>query len=338
MKSIAKILLSVVVSVVAVACGPSTTKPTASQFKIFCDESVENILRQEVEVYEIKYPGVRISPVYTDERTILDSINAFKARVAFVPSELSDAQKRILKANDKNYYCVPMAVDAVAIIAHKDNPVIMLSVKQLGEILTGKVKDWNEISPSSMGEIKVVFDNEGSSTVRYMLEKVTGRKPFGKNIYAQKTNKEVFRAVQANKGAIGIIGVSWLSRDLSDIAKCHNYSQNEIDELEKAQLNHNIYSEELATDSVDYSKTIQVIPIRRNDSPYPYKPYQLDIYTGDYPLFRTIYAICTAPAGTPEHAFCRFITSIPGQKVLLNTGVLPSNMPPASSVNIVMDE
>ena len=72
MKSIAKILLSVVVSVVAVACGPSTTKPTASQFKIFCDESVENILRQEVEVYEIKYPGVRISPVYTDERTILD--------------------------------------------------------------------------------------------------------------------------------------------------------------------------------------------------------------------------------------------------------------------------
>ena len=56
MKSIAKILLSVVVTVVAVACGPSTTKPTASQFKIFCDESVENILLHEVELYEIKYP------------------------------------------------------------------------------------------------------------------------------------------------------------------------------------------------------------------------------------------------------------------------------------------
>ena len=64
------------------------------------------------------------------------------------------------------------------------------------------------------------------------------------------------------------------------------------------------------------------------------------VATDGYHLYclAVVYAICTAPAGTPEHAFCRFITSIPGQKVLLNTGVLPSNMPPARSVNIVMDE
>lgn len=324
-------------AIVLTSCHKRKVDPrAANDFTIYCDESVENILRQEVQVYELKFPATHIDAVYTDETTVFDSLRNLNLSVYITATELSDDQIRFLKANQRNTYCVALAVDAIAIIANADNPVDMLSIQQLADILTGETKSWNDISPSKLGEIKVAFDNDRSSTVKYMMKNVTGGKRFSANVYAQKTNAEVFKAVKANKDAIGIIGVSWLSRDLSDIAKAVNYSQNELKELENKEVNHNIYSEQEQDD--DYSETIKVVPIRKNNSPYAYKPFQYDIYTGDYPLFRTIYAICTSPVGTPQHAFCRFMTSIPGQKVILNTGVMPANVPPQRAVVIQSDD
>ncbi len=314
------------------ACGKSDKQPKETEFKLLCDESVENILRQEVQVYELKYPDVRIHAEYIDEKAIDDSIASLTRGVYITSTEMTHERRKYLEANHRNTYCVPVAVDAVAIITHKDNNVDMLSIEQLSDILTGKTKNWNEISPSKMGDISVVFDNQNSSTVRYMLKNVTGGKQFGKNVFAQKTNKDVFEMVRTHKGAIGIIGVSWLSRDLNNIAIVANYSKSELDAIENAtEVNHDMYSEK---SEADYSQAIKVVPIRKNDSPYAYKPYQYDIYTGNYPLFRTIYAVCTSPSGSKQHAFCRFITSIPGQKVILNTGVMPANVPPQRVVAI----
>ncbi len=314
------------------ACGKSDKQPKETEFKLLCDESVENILRQEVQVYELKYPDVRIHAEYIDEKAIDDSISNLTRGVYITATDMTHERRKYLEANHRNTYCVPVAVDAVAIITHKDNDVAMLSIEQLGNILTGKTKNWNEISPSKMGDISVVFDNQNSSTVRYMLKNVTNGKPFGKNVFAQKTNKDVFEMVRTHKGAIGIIGVSWLSRDLNNIAIVANYSKSELDAMENAaEVNHDMYSENSES---DYSQAIKVVPIRKNDSPYAYKPFQYDIYTGNYPLFRTIYAVCTSPSGSKQHAFCRFITSIPGQKVILNTGVMPANVPPQRVVSI----
>ena len=328
---IKNILLLAAVSALA-ACGGGGKQPAETEFKLMCDESVENIIRQEVQVYELKYPDVRIHAHYVDEKAIDDSIMALTRGVYITATDMTHERRRYLEANHRNTYCVPVAVDAIAVITHTGNDVAELSIQQLADILTGKTKNWNEISPSKLGDIAVVFDNQNSSTVKYMLQNVTDRKPLGKNVYAQKTNKDVFEMVRTHKNAIGIIGVSWLSRDLNNIAIVANYSKSELEEMETAaEVNHDIYSEQT---EADYSKAIKVVPIRKNDSPYAYKPYQYDIYTGNYPLFRTIYAVCTSPASSKQHAFCRFITSIPGQKVILNTGVMPANVPPQRAVVI----
>lgn len=314
------------------ACGNSNKEPKETEFNLMCDESVENIIRQEVQVYELKYPDVRIHAHYVDEKAIDDSIMNLTRGVYITATEMTYERRRFLEANHRNTYCVPVAVDAIAVITHTGNDIAELSIQQLSDILTGKTKNWNEISPSKLGDISVVFDNQNSSTVKYMMQNVTNRKPFCKNVYAQKTNKDVFEMVRTHKNAIGIIGVSWLSRDLNNIAIVANYSKSELNEMETAaEVNHDMYSEQT---EADYSQAIKVVPIRKNDSPYAYKPYQYDIYTGNYPLFRTIYAVCTSPTSSKQHAFCRFITSIPGQKVILNTGVMPANVPPQRAVVI----
>ena len=53
------------------ACGNSNKEPKETEFKLMCDESVENIIRQEVQVYELKYPDVRIHAYLTDREATL---------------------------------------------------------------------------------------------------------------------------------------------------------------------------------------------------------------------------------------------------------------------------
>lgn len=99
------------------------------------------------------------------------------------------------------------------------------------------------------------------------MQNVTNRKPFCKNVYAQKTNKDVFEMVRTHKNAIGIIGVSWLSRDLNNIAIVANYSKSELNEMETAaEVNHDMYSEQT---EADYSQAIKVVPIRKTTRPTP---------------------------------------------------------------------
>lgn len=323
---------------VLASCGGKTASTSSGKASIICDESVENIIRQEVQVYELKYPSAMFSVQYINEDAAIDSLLALKTQLIVVSKELTPDQVKYVESQKYRVSSMPIAVDAIAVIANKENPVEMLSVGQLADILTGRVTNWNEISPNKSGDIAVVFDHQGSSTVNYMRKKVTAGMPFTtKNVYAQKTNKEVFRAVETHKNAIGVIGVSWLSRNLTDMAISANYSKEEIAALDAAaEVNHEISSDAVEGDE-SYSEKVKVVPIRRNDLPYAFKPYQEDIYQGDYPLFRTVYAICIAPRGTLTSGFYGFLSSVLGQKVILNTGVLPANMPPQRSVMIIQE-
>ena len=157
-----------------------------------CDESVENIIRQEVQVYELKYPDVRIHAHYVDEKAIDDSIMNLTRGVYITATEMTYERRRFLEANHRNTYCVPVAVDAIAVITHTGNDIAELSIQQLSDILTGKTKNWNEISPSKLGDISVVFDNQNSSTVKYMMQNVTNRKPFCKKTCMPKRQTRTF--------------------------------------------------------------------------------------------------------------------------------------------------
>ncbi len=61
-----------------------------------------------------------------------------------------------------------------------------------------------------MKKIKVVFDNNKSSTIRFIHEK-TGVKEFSSNCYALNSSNAVLDYVSKEKNCIGIIGVDWIS-------------------------------------------------------------------------------------------------------------------------------
>src|SRR5690606_13540441 len=68
-----------------------------------------------------------------------------QADIANSSRPLSDEEIQQFKEKDIEIKTIVFAEDATAFVVHKDLPLEELSVDTLGQILSGKIKNWNEI-------------------------------------------------------------------------------------------------------------------------------------------------------------------------------------------------
>lgn len=320
-------LLSVLMALGVVSCSPiKRGEYVKGSATVFCDDGFRNILEEEIEVFEYTYPESSILPFYVSEQEAIDTLLADKTEAIIMTRELTKEQIAFMKKKYKRIvrtHCI--AVDAVALIANKNNPVSALSMEEIGNILNGKITHWNQLGANDTTAIRLVFDNAGSSVVSYMRDKFL---PEGtrisdrQNAFAQKNNAAVFDVIKKDSHALGMISVSWLGNDLQAAknvpveTRTADYS-NRQDSIISVRL----------TTEVNILKVSN--PNEDNDfSPVAYKPYQAYIATGQYPLYRKVYMITTASKSNVVNSFYTFVTGFAGQKIISLTGILPYHMNP----------
>lgn len=313
-------LICVALSLAVAGCGKYSDKSkgvtsTSGTTILACDASFENIMEQEIGVFEYIYPDVSVLPYYISEKAAVDSLMRLHVPSAVLARDLTPQERQYLESNKKKPKSKRIAVDAIALIVNPANNVNILSIKEIKEILTGEISEWNQLEPSKLGKISVVFDHEESSTVQYMKDSLLNGGKFGQNVFAQNSNPEVFEAVKNNKNAIGIIGVSWISADMRNAETSSAESMAKSLEVED-------------TVASTFDTSVKVLKVRRDDSIEAYQPYQAYIYDGRYPLFRSIYMVTTGVGGTPSHGFFSFVTGFQGQKIIMKTGILPATVHP----------
>lgn len=272
---------------------------TSGYIKIAVDQTVQDIIEKEIAVFESLYPA-KIDAIYTSETNAIDLFLKDSVRLAITARSLSEAEFNVLRAKTFRPEAIRIAIDGVAIITHPANKDSMISIQQLKDVLTGKITEWKQLSPSStLGKIQVVFDNTKSSIVRYAADSITRDEPLSKNLNALEQNQEVVEHVAKTPTAMGLIGVNTISDD---------------------------------TDStvVDFTKKIKVMRVSYNDIATPknsVQPYQYYLYTGSYPFRRDIFILLNDPRGELPKGFTRFVSSDKGQRIIKRTGLLPSTMP-----------
>lgn len=316
--------LSALVGLGVVSCGEVKRGEYAKgSATIFCDDGFKNILDEEINVFEFSYPEASIIPFYVSEQDAIDTLMSDNTQAIIVTQELSKEQQEYLKKNFKRVvrtHCI--AVDAVALITNKDNDVTSISMDEIRDILNGKKTRWSQLGGNDTTAIKIVFDNAGSSTVSYMREKFL---PKGAKIsdnphaYAQNNNAAVFDIVKKDKNALGIISVSWLGDDLSAAKNVP---------VDKRYEDYQNQNDTVATNLTTEVNILKVSnPTEANDfDPTAYKPYQVYINSGEYPLFRKVYMITTASKSSVINSFYMFVTGFAGQKIISKTGILPYHM------------
>lgn len=290
---------------------------TTGTTTIVCDNTFQNIMEQEIDVFEYQYPEAHILARYATQAEAFDSLMSLNTKTIIVSRDISQREREILKSNQRNVRSIKIAVDAVALIVNPANPVGKLTLREVGDILSGKSTDWNDIWPCDLGKISVVFDDKNSSLVTYMRDSILHGGMLGENVYAQGSVPAVFKAVKESKNAIGVVGVSWITTDMAaaDMSK---------EDLAISVLGEDPVEGATLTDEV---KVLALYNDRlSDDDARAYKPYQQYIFDGKYPLFRQMYMITTGASGSLAGGFYAFVTGNIGQKIIAKTGILPARM------------
>ena len=284
---------------------------TSGTMTMVCDDTFRNIMEQEIDVFEYQYPDAHILARYATQGEALDSLLSLNTRTVVIARDLTKKERDYLKGKRRNVKSSKIAVDAVALIVNKDNPCSMLTTKEVGDILSGESTQWNDLEPSELGKIAVVFDDKSSSLVQFMRDSLLNGGNLGSNVYAQGSIPAVVEMVSKNKNAIGVLGVTWITSDMKTA------------ELTADELAQSVLSDE-PIQGATLSQDVKVLKLRRPDEVTAYKPYQQNIFDGTYPLYRPIYMITTGVSGSLASGFYTFVTGDIGQKIIMKTGIMPA--------------
>ena len=160
------------------------------------DESFSPVIEEERAVFEYDYPQAKLTPIYTSESDAINRLLEGKTWLAFTARNFKSNEIQSLKAKNYRPVAIDIAYDALAFIINKGNKDTLISVKDLQEIMLGRITKWKQLNKGeNKGAITVVFDNPKSSTVHYVEDSILGGKPIINN----------------NPDAIGIIGNNWLN-------------------------------------------------------------------------------------------------------------------------------
>ena len=262
--------------------------PTTGQISISVDETFKPLIDSEIYTFEGIYNYADVNVSYKTELEAFNDLMNDTIRLIIVPRKLN---KDELKEFEK-WEIVPkvtkIAYDAVALIGSKDLKGSALTLEEIKTLLS-------EGSTPFLKNVKVVFDNNNSSTINFLKEK-TGVKKLSANCYALTSNSAVIDYISKEKNSIGVIGVNWIS-DRDD------------------------------TTNLSFLKSVKVMGISISDNSEYYKPYQAYIARKVYPLWREVYIISKEAYTGLGTGLTAFIASERGQRIVLKFGLVPATMP-----------
>jgi phosphate transport system substrate-binding protein len=137
-----------------------------------------------------------------------------------------------------------------------------------------------------------VFDDQNSSTVRFMLDSIIPGEKLGANVFAAKGNDSVIKYVANNPDAIGFVGVSYVS-DYND-------------------------PEEMA-----FISSVKVAALLNEETRKYYKPYQAFIAQRLYPLTRNLFYIHRETHFGLGTGFANFLAQERGQLIFKQARLFP---------------
>lgn len=260
---------------------------TSGNINIALDETLKPVLEQQLKVFDSSYPDAVINANYKPQELAFMDLMNDSVRMVVASRDLSDQEKAYYKTNNIYVRSLEIAKDGVAVIINNAAQDSLMDMDILRNIIT------NQFARS----YNVVFDNDKSSIVRYMIDSILDGKPLPEKVYAVNNTDSVIQYVKQNKNAIGFVGVSHL------------------------------YDPKDSTNVGHFINDVRVVAMKDDSTNSFNKPYQAYIALGQYPLSRTIYFHLRESHRGLGTGFANFIAQDRGQLIFRTSKLVPLRVP-----------
>jgi phosphate transport system substrate-binding protein len=258
-------------------------------------DTLNNLMTLWAEGFKAKYPNVNVQiegkgsatapPALVEGTAQLgpmsramkqEEIDAFEAKFGYKPLE------------------VKVAVDALAVFAHKDNPVKGLTLAQVDAIFsstrkkggTADIADWGQIGLDAWKgrAISLYGRNSASGTYGFFKEHALGKGDFKSSVKEQPGSSAVVQGISADQYALGYSGIGYLTSG------------------------------------------VRALPLGEKEGEYFDATYE-NCLSGKYPMARFLFVYVNKKPGQPmdkvTSEFLKFVLSKEGQSIVVKDGYFP---------------
>lgn len=181
----------------------SGTEPAAADLSgnisLSGSTSMEKLANALAESFMEKYPNVTVTPEFTGSSAGIEAVIAGSVDIGNSSRALKDSEKEAGAVENI------VAIDGIAVVVDKANPVTGLTKEQLISIYKGETKNWSEVGGNNSPI--VVIGREAGSGTRGAFEEILGVEDVCAYASELDSTGAVMAKVASTSGAIGYVSL-----------------------------------------------------------------------------------------------------------------------------------
>lgn len=259
-------------------------------------DTLANLMTMWAEEFNREYPNVNVQIQAAGSSTAPPALTEGTSNLGPMSREMKDDELEAFE--DKYGYkptAVPVAIDALAVMVNKDNPIKGLTIPQVDAIFSttlkcGHPKDietWGDAGVTAWGSksIQLYGRNSVSGTYGYFKENALCKGDFKSNVNEQPGSASVVQSVTTSTNGIGYSGMGYTTSG------------------------------------------IRMVPLAKKEGQPFVEAKPENALNGTYPLTRYLYVYVNKKPNQPlpplENEFMKMVLSKAGQQVVIKDGYIP---------------
>lgn len=277
---------------------PSYTKTTgvAGNLTSVGSDTLNNLMTLWAEDYKKLYPNINIQIQGAGSSTAPPALTESTANLGPMSRMMKGAEIAAFeKAKGYKPTAVPVAIDALAVFVHKDNPVKYMNMNVVDAIFSDTrkcgfnkaVNNWGDAGLTgawAKRDLQIYGRNSVSGTYGYFKEKALCKGDFKNNVNEQPGSASVVQAIGSSINGIGYSGIGYVT------------------------------------------SSVRTVPLVGKDGEI-YDANKKNALSGKYPLARFLYVYVNKAPNKPlqplEAEFLKMVLSKNGQSVVEKDGYIP---------------
>lgn len=260
-------------------------------------DTLANLMTLWAEDFKRVYPNVNIQIQAAGSSTAPPALTERTSNIGPMSREMKDNE---IEAFESRYgykpTAIPVAIDALAVYVHKDNPIAGMTIPQVDAIFSSNqrcgamasIDSWGELGMRGAWErrdIQLFGRNSVSGTYGYFKDAALCDGDFKNNVNEQPGSASVVQSVSTSINGIGYSGIGYRT------------------------------------------SSVRAVPIAKSAGSEFYEASPENSVAGNYPLARFLYVYVNKEPNKPlpplEREFVKLILSKLGQEVVLKDGYIP---------------
>lgn len=260
-------------------------------------DTLANLMTLWAEAFKKEYSNVNIQIQAAGSSTAPPALTQGTSNLGPMSRPMKDEEIQAFQA--KYGYkptAIPVAIDALAVFAHKDNPVKSLTMQQVDAIFSAtrscgaskEVSKWGDLGLTgewAARDLQLYGRNSVSGTYGYFKEHALCKGDFKTGVNEQPGSASVVQSVSASLNGVGYSGIGYVT------------------------------------------SSVKALPLSKKEGDAPVEANEANALTGKYPLSRALYVYVNKAPNKPlaplEAEFVKMVLSKTGQEVVVKDGYIP---------------